>query len=143
MYPHFTSPCVIATKATAPFFRLAIDYRWLNQFVTMIQAHVPVILEEIHKAKGWRYFGDIDWSEAFHQIKLGPKTAELMSIITHLGPLQPEFMMEGVAPASSVLQNTVAGIFLASSRSTAKSRAIVAKYCVQDCNLVHHLMNKV
>lgn len=24
-----------------------------------------------------------------------------------------------------------------------KSRAIVAKYCIQDCNLVHHLMNKI
>ena len=29
------------------------------------------------------------------------------------------------------------------SKESAKSRAIVAKYCVQDCNLVHHLMNKV
>jgi DNA polymerase elongation subunit (family B) len=25
----------------------------------------------------------------------------------------------------------------------AKDRAIVAKYCIQDCNLVHHLMNKI
>ena len=22
-------------------------------------------------------------------------------------------------------------------------RAIIAKYCIQDCNLVHHLMNKI
>ena len=29
------------------------------------------------------------------------------------------------------------------SKESAKSRAIVAKYCVQDCNLVQHLMNKV
>ena len=29
------------------------------------------------------------------------------------------------------------------SKESAASRAIVAKYCVQDCNLVHHLMNKV
>jgi DNA polymerase elongation subunit (family B) len=25
----------------------------------------------------------------------------------------------------------------------AKDRAVVAKYCIQDCNLVHHLMNKI
>ena len=29
------------------------------------------------------------------------------------------------------------------SKESASSRAIVAKYCIQDCNLVHHLMNKV
>jgi DNA polymerase elongation subunit (family B) len=29
------------------------------------------------------------------------------------------------------------------SKESSASRAIVAKYCVQDCNLVHHLMNKV
>ena len=107
----FTSPTVIAPKATDPFFRLAVDYRWLNQFVTMIHAHVPVILEEILKARGWKYFADIDWTEAFHQIKLADKTSELLSIITILGPIKPKFMMEGVAPASSVLQNVVASIF--------------------------------
>ena len=29
------------------------------------------------------------------------------------------------------------------SKESAASRAIVAKYCIQDCNLVHHLMKKV
>ncbi len=29
------------------------------------------------------------------------------------------------------------------TRGDSKDRAIVAKYCIQDCNLVHHLMNKI
>jgi len=29
------------------------------------------------------------------------------------------------------------------SKGSAQDRAIVAKYCIQDCNLVHHLMNKI
>jgi len=29
------------------------------------------------------------------------------------------------------------------SRGSSADRAIVAKYCIQDCNLVHHLMNKI
>jgi len=29
------------------------------------------------------------------------------------------------------------------TKGTATDRAIVAKYCIQDCNLVHHLMNKI
>lgn len=29
------------------------------------------------------------------------------------------------------------------SNGTAADRAVVAKYCIQDCNLVHHLMNKI
>ena len=29
------------------------------------------------------------------------------------------------------------------AKGSASDRAIVAKYCIQDCNLVHHLMNKI
>jgi DNA polymerase elongation subunit (family B) len=29
------------------------------------------------------------------------------------------------------------------AKGTAADRAVVAKYCIQDCNLVHHLMNKI
>jgi DNA polymerase elongation subunit (family B) len=29
------------------------------------------------------------------------------------------------------------------SKGSATDRAVVAKYCIQDCNLVHHLMNKI
>ena len=29
------------------------------------------------------------------------------------------------------------------SRGSSADRAVVAKYCIQDCNLVHHLMNKI
>ena len=109
--PAYTSPTVIAPKVTDPFFRLAIDYRWINQFIQMIQAHVPVILEEINKASGWKVFADIDWKSAFHQVPLHPKTSEYLTVITILGPVSPKYMMEGVAPASSVLQNLVAELF--------------------------------
>ena len=37
---------------------------------------------------------------------------------------------------------TVQDIFRLSKGSSA-DRAVVAKYCIQDCNLVHHLMNKI
>ena len=109
--PAFTSPTVIAPKATEPYFRLAIDYRWINKFIQMIQAHVPVILEEINKAKGWSVFADIDWAQAFHQVPLHPDTSDKLSIITIKGPVSPRYMMEGVAPASSVLQNIVSELF--------------------------------
>lgn len=107
----FTSPTVIAAKKTHPFFRMAVDYRWINEYIVMIQSYVPIILDELHKANGWVFFGDIDWREAFHQVLLEPKTSEMLSIITILGPLKPRFMMEGVSPASNVLQNIVAEIF--------------------------------
>ena len=29
------------------------------------------------------------------------------------------------------------------SKESAAGRAIIAKYCIQDCNLIHHLMNKI
>lgn len=99
----YTSPIVIAKKATAPFFRVAIDYRWINQYICMVQAFTPIIQHELHKSLKWQYFADIDWSEAFHQIRLSPKSSEMLSITTTIGPIRPRFMMEGVSPASSVL----------------------------------------
>ena len=115
--PLYCSPIVIAKKATTPFFRIAIDYRWVNQYVRMIQAFTPVILDELYKAGEWEFFGDIDMTEAFHQVKLDEETSRMLTIITTIGPIKPRFMMEGVAPASSVLQNTVTTLF-ESIRST-------------------------
>ena len=109
--PRYTSPIVIAKKATFPFFRIVIDYRWINRYICMIQSYTPIILHELHKAKGWDYYGDIDWSEAFHQIRLSDKASDMLSIVTTIGCIRPKFMMEGVSPASSVLQNAVAQIF--------------------------------
>ena len=106
-----TSPMTVATKKTPPYFRLAGDYRWLNQFILMVQSYVPVIMDELYRAKGWRYFADIDWRAAFHQIPLSKRTSKLMTLMTVLGPLRPKFMMEGVNLASNVLQNVVAEIF--------------------------------
>ena len=109
--PKYTSPNVITKKATPPHFRVAVDYRWINQYVRMVQAHTPVILQELYKAQDWEVFADIDWTEAFHQIRLDTVTSEMLTVITTIGPMRPLFMMEGVAPASSVLQNVVAQIF--------------------------------
>ena len=106
-----TSPMTVAPKSTTPFFRLAGDYRWLNQFVLMVQSYVPIIMDELYRAKGWKYFADIDWRAAFHQIPLTKRTSKLMTLMTVLGPLRPKFMMEGVNLASNVLQNVVAEIF--------------------------------
>ena len=106
-----TSPMTVATKKTAPFFRLAGDYRWLNQFTLMVQSYVPVIMDELYRAKGWKYFADIDWRASFHQIPLAKRTSKIMTLMTVLGPLRPKFMMEGVNLASNVLQNIVAEIF--------------------------------
>lgn len=78
----YTSPIVIAKKATTPFFRVAIDYRWMNQYICMIQAHTPIILHELYKSQEWQYFGDIDWSEAFHRIRLSDKASDMLSIVT-------------------------------------------------------------
>jgi hypothetical protein len=77
----------------------------------MYQSYVPIILDELHKVKGCGFFGDIDWRAAFHQVMLELMTSKMMTIITTLGPLRPRFMMEGVSPASNVLQNIVAELF--------------------------------
>ena len=87
---------------------MAVDYRWINEYLVMIQSYVPIILDELHKANGWVFFGDIDWREAFHQVLLEPKTSEMLSIITILGPLKPRFMIDCVSASFNVLQYIIA-----------------------------------
>ena len=65
----------------------------------------------LDKICGFSIFLDIDLVNAFHQVLLGQKTSQLLSVQTPWGQFAPKFMPEGIAPATFVLQETVSSIF--------------------------------
>ena len=108
---NYASPLVIAPKATHPFIRLCGDHREVNKHIMIGHYMIPVLDHEIEKISKYKVFLDLDLKNAFHQIKLGPTTSRLLSIVTPWGQFEPLFMPEGVGPASAELQRVMESIF--------------------------------
>lgn len=104
-------PLVIAPKATKPFIRICGDYVWINRWLYVGHYYIPHVMHELEKAAGFDYFIDLDLTNSFHQIPLGPITSNRLSVITPWGLRRPVFLPEGVAPASGTLQKMVMEIF--------------------------------
>ena len=107
----WASPLVIAPKATAPFIRFCGDYRWVNEMVVLPQAYIPHVQHEIEKAMGFSVFLDIDMTNSFHQLILSDETSRRLAVQTPWGLVQPNFLPEGVSPASGYLQSYVMEMF--------------------------------
>ena len=105
------SPLVIAPKATKPFIRFCGDYRSINSYIHIGHYKIPIVREELPKISQFSIFVDLDMSNSFHQLKLGPVTSARLSIQTPWGQVEPKFMPEGVGPASFHLQSIVSKVF--------------------------------
>jgi hypothetical protein len=105
------SPLVIAPKATKPFIRFCGDYVAVNNHIAIGHYPIPHVQHQLDKLLKFKIFLDIDWANAFHQIRLAPLTSQRLSIQTIWGEVKPLFMPEGIGPASGVLQSTVASLF--------------------------------
>ena len=105
------SPLVVAPKATSPFVRLCGDYVDVNKHVDTGHTYIHRVIQEFDKAGKFSMYVDLDLTNAFHQIKLGPVTSRNLSIQTVWGQVEPMFLPEGVAPASGVLHKTMCDIF--------------------------------
>ena len=107
----WASCLVMAPKATYPFIRFCGDYVEINKYIPTGHYYIPNVQYELDKIIMFKYFLDIDLTNAFHQIVLDPETAEKLSVQTPWGQFQPKFMPEGIGPGSGVLQETVRKIF--------------------------------
>ena len=105
------SPLVIAPKATKPFIRFCGDYVEVNKHIVIPHYPIPKVVHALEKAAGYKVFLDIDMTNSFHQIRLGAKTSNILSVQTPWGLVRPVYMPEGIGPASGILQRTVMDIF--------------------------------
>lgn len=102
---------VVAPKATPPFLRLCGDYTQVNKYVERGHYPIPIVKHELAKIIEFPFYLDLDLTNAFHQIRLGPDTSRKLSIVTPWGQVQPRFLPEGVSPASGILQKIMSQIF--------------------------------
>ena len=72
---------------------------------------IPHVQTSLHKGLGYKVFIDLDMTNSFHQIPLGPITSNNLSIQTPWGLVKPKFVPEGIGPASGILQNLVMDLF--------------------------------
>ena len=107
----WASPIVLAPKATKPFIRYCGDYSWLNKYLDVQHYPIPNVRHELDRIINYKYYIDIDLTNAFHQIRLAEDTRKYLSVQTPWGQYQPKFMPEGIGPGSFVLQETVRQIF--------------------------------
>ena len=91
--------------------RICSDFRWVNPHIKTRNAFIPSVRESIEKMKPFKVFAEMDWYKAYHQLPLQHDTKKLLAMITPWGCIQPNFLPEGVAPASSIMQETVDKIF--------------------------------
>ena len=105
------SPLVIAPKATKPFIRFCGDYRQINEFIDIPQQPIPIVKHELMKAAKYKVFVDLDMANSFHQIPLSREFSDLLSVQTPWGLYRPQFLPEGVGPASGMLQHIVREMF--------------------------------
>ena len=115
MYSESRSPwascLVVAPKATKPFIRFCGDYVEINKHIEISHFTIPTVKHEIEKVAKFKIYLDIDMTNAFHQLPITQRTKDLLSIQTPWGQYAPNFLPEGVAPATSLLQETVKNIF--------------------------------
>ena len=107
----WASCLVVAPKATPPYIRFCGDYVQINKHMEVGNYTIPNVKHELDKIINFPLYMDIDLTNAFHQIPLDDETSERLSIQTPWGQFAPNFMPEGIAPATGVLQETVREIF--------------------------------
>lgn len=105
------SPLVIAPKATAPFIRIAGDYREVNKYVRINQEYIPRAYDEVMKCRNFRIYIDMDMTNSFHQIRLAALSSARLAVSTYIGLREPLFLPEGVSSGSMLLQKIVQYIF--------------------------------
>lgn len=105
------SPMVVAPKATDPFIRLCGNYIAVNEHIHIPHYPIPHVMHQLERISHHKIFIDLDMSNSFHQIRLGPTTSQRLSLQTPWGQYEPKFVPEGVGPASAALQSIVSSIF--------------------------------
>jgi hypothetical protein len=108
---NIASPLVIASKATDPWIRNCIDLTYMNKFMKLPAFPMKHVLQNLNKIRGFKYFLDLDLTNGYHQLKLGPKTSEKLSVITWWGLFRPLFMPEGAKPAAQIFQHVMNDVF--------------------------------
>ena len=114
LFPSTSPVCsniVVASKATYPFVRICGDYRAINQYIRKGHYPIPLIRSQLDRIQAFAIYCDVDFKNAFHQVRIGPISSARLSIVTPWGQFQSPFMQEGTPPATAKWMQIVTDIF--------------------------------
>lgn len=108
----YTSAIVVVPKPKNPEEpRICGDYKAINDLLV----RKPIALVDPKKLlddfRTYKYFCETDWLKSFHQIPIDLASQRMLSIVTPFGCFRPQFLPEGVQPASGILAHVVRTIF--------------------------------
>lgn len=102
---NFRSPLTVAPKKTAPFVRLCGNYQKANAFLRNRNLKIPIVRDEINKCKLFSIYSELDWKNAYHQIKIVPEDSARLALQTIWGTVEPKFLWEGIKSASDLMEH--------------------------------------
>ena len=114
LFPSDSPVCsniVVASKATPPYVRICGDYVRINEFIQKGHYPIPFIRSQLDRIQDYSIYADIDFKNAFHQVRIGPISSARLSITTPWGQFQSPFMQEGTPPATGKFMEIVNNIF--------------------------------
>jgi hypothetical protein len=79
------SNIVVASKATYPFVRICGDYVAINKYIRHGHYSIPLIRSQLDRIQTYSLYADIDFKNAFHQVRIGPVSSAQLSITTPWG----------------------------------------------------------
>jgi hypothetical protein len=100
---------VIKPDGTA---RVCGDYRPANKHAIGIPLMMPDVITELEKMLPYKYFTELDWSTAFHQIPIDQISSERLAITTPWGLFRPKFVPEGIVAGSALLMTHAQKFFM-------------------------------
>ena len=106
-----SSRMLVADKATPPYVRICGDYRDVNKYIKIPQHYIPNIRHEIEKARGFKYYGNIDLANGYHNLPIDEEASEALALHTEFGLVEPKFCPEGVRSAPQEFQKMMKYVF--------------------------------
>jgi hypothetical protein len=95
-------PVVLASKDGGKGFRMAIDFRKLNE-ATVFECYPMKIIDELTpQLADSRYLTTLDATKGYYQIRMHPNSIHLTSFVTHANQYENIFMPFGLTNSSAI-----------------------------------------
>jgi transposase InsO family protein len=102
----FASPVLFARKSDGSL-RFCVDYRKLNALTKKNRYPLPLIDETLARLSRAKIFTKLDIRQAFHRIRMDPKSEELTAFRTRYGLFQYKVMPFGLTNGPATFQSRI------------------------------------
>jgi len=80
----FASPALLVKKKNGST-RLCVDYRELNKNTVADKFPLPLILDQIARLRGAKYFTSLDMASEYYQISIHPESSNILLLLLLMG----------------------------------------------------------